>query len=226
MAVTMSKTQMAQAAGMEYDVAADQYVMPDGTRIDAFDVAQGRIGYGQLTGPTGPAPTQQYYSNTTTIMNPSNGWASAGVDMSSMVNTNGVYQSGSLKFPRTVTIKTTKGEITLDLNTGDITFPLEVGRNEAIRDFWMGFQQHFKAGEVQEYEKRIADLKHNIAVHRNELNQRVAETSILKSEIADLKKKASAGDSKAIAQAIANKYAGRDLLMIKTADLVREIEKL
>ena len=77
MAVTMSKTQMAQAAGMSYDVAADQYVMPDGTRIDAFDVAQGRIGYGQLTGPTGPAPTQQYYSNNTGGAVVSNGWASS-----------------------------------------------------------------------------------------------------------------------------------------------------
>ena len=43
MAVTMSKTQMAQAAGMSYDVAADQYVMPDGTRIDAFEIGRAHV---------------------------------------------------------------------------------------------------------------------------------------------------------------------------------------
>ena len=111
---------MARSQGAKYDVRTDQYVFPDGTRVDASGVT---------------STPQQYYTNTTT--NNTNPWATAGVDMSVMVPKD--------KYAR----------ITAE--------DLENAKKDAIKE---------------------------------------------------------------IVEKIKTKYEGRDLLMIKTADLIREIEKL
>lgn len=78
MAVTANeKAYMASAAGMNYDVLTDEYIMPDGRRISAVSTMQGSIGYGQLTapganGPTGPLPAPQQQ----------NGWSRSLDDLS------------------------------------------------------------------------------------------------------------------------------------------------
>ena len=62
--------------------------------------------------------------------------------------------------PKKFTINTKKGDIILDLDNGDITFPIEVGRDEAIQDFWLGFQKHF--GKLDKPEPDEATLKDQV----------------------------------------------------------------
>ena len=117
MTTASQKAYMAQAAGINYDVLTDEYVMPDDRRISARDTMQGSIGY------------EQHYSNNT--------------------KTNGWQQS---------------------LNMGSLS------------------------GSKELEEKLHKDVRKDVL--------------------------------KEIVEKIKTKYEGRDLLMIKTADLIREIEKL
>ena len=60
------KAHMARSAGANYNVMTDQYVFPDGTRVDAGGVTA--------------APQQYYSNNTITQPQSQNGWARGIID--------------------------------------------------------------------------------------------------------------------------------------------------
>lgn len=105
-----------------------------------------------------------------------------------------------IQTPKNIIIQTKKGNITLNMDTGDITIPPDIGRNEAIRDFWLGFQEHYQPTNKTEYEKKIETLK-------SDLNQAIRK------------------GAQAVAEKIAEKYGNEKFIMIKPEDLIRFIQE-
>lgn len=107
---------------------------------------------------------------------------------------------------KTYVVSTDKGDISLDLKTGDITFPLELGRDEAIRDFWFGFQKHFPCGNDEHYERSINILKDELKRQDQSLTKVVKETK------------------EKLVEKIAKKYGSEKFIMIKPEDLIKFIK--
>ncbi len=112
--------------------------------------------------------------------------------------------------PRTIAVETKHGRVTLNLDTADITFPADIGRNEAIRDFWFGFQEVYKPGNSK-LESEIQSLKKELAA--------------TKASAALMKKESEKEASKRVADKIKAKYGQDKFIMIKPDDLVAFIMK-
>jgi hypothetical protein len=126
--------------------------------------------------------------------------------------TNPMIQSGTFTInnppnPNNFIITTDKGVVTLNLKTGDITFPLEIGRDEAIRDFWMGFQKYFTPSDVDEVAKLKTKLKETEQA-AEEYKKYVHEKTI-----------------KGVVDKITKKYSNEKFIMTKPADLIKLIEE-
>jgi hypothetical protein len=109
-----------------------------------------------------------------------------------------------------IAVMTPHGQVKINLDTGDLTVPHGIGREEAIRDFWLGFQENFRGADEAKYENEIASLKKDISYitqkadeYRNHAND-VVKKSILKK--------------------ITEKYGSEKFIMIKPADLIKMIE--
>lgn len=113
--------------------------------------------------------------------------------------------------PRHITIQTSLGDIALNLKTGDIAIPVGVGRDDAIREFWLGFQKHFQPLDKKSYEDKILSLERELAMAKTSATLIRAENQ----------KQA----SKRVAEKIAKKYANEKFIMIKPADLIKFIEE-
>ena len=122
----------------------------------------------------------------------------------------GVLIEGSSPFTSEMVIMTPHGQVKINLDTGVLTIPHGIGREEAIRDFWLGFQENFRGAEKTKYEDEIASLKRDIS----HITQKAEE---YKNEVSDIAKKS-------IVKKIAEKYGNEKFIMIKPADLIKMIE--
>lgn len=102
-------------------------------------------------------------------------------------------------------IMTPHGRVSINFDTGVLTIPPGIGRDEAIRDFWLGFQENFRGAEKAKYENKISELNKRIDVLYRQTNS-------------DVKKR--------IAKKIAEKYKHEKFIMVKPADLIKIIEEI
>lgn len=106
--------------------------------------------------------------------------------------------------PTNLTLTTSFGPVTLDLQKGYITIPPGIGTDDAIREFWLAFQKYFKPVDHAKYEQKIKDLENRIKEQRT----------------SDLKEA-----SKKVAEKIRKKYNGEKFIMVKPEDLIKFIEE-
>lgn len=112
--------------------------------------------------------------------------------------------------PRNFLMKTELGDISINLDTGDLTIPPGVGRDEAIREFWLGFHRDFKTGN-KELQDKIDEL------------QRANDYILGQTE--SYQKECIEKTTKAIVDKIAKKYANDKFIMIKPDDLIKLIKE-
>jgi hypothetical protein len=108
-------------------------------------------------------------------------------------------------------VMTSHGKVKINLDTGVLTIPHGIGREEAIRDFWLGFQENFRGAERAKYEDEVASLKKHISY----ITQKAEE---YKNEVLDTAKKS-------VVKKIAEKYGNEKFIMVKPADLIKFIEE-
>jgi|694.fasta_scaffold01392_13 hypothetical protein len=125
----------------------------------------------------------------------------------------GKGQSYAFHTPPTsvISIETKVGRISIDIETGDLTIPQSIGREQAIREFWLGFQEHFQPTNKAKYEKEIEDLKREVASTKSS---------------AVLMKQASEKEAnKRVADKVRKKYGNEKFIMLKPDDLIRFLEE-
>jgi hypothetical protein len=110
-----------------------------------------------------------------------------------------------------IEIVTKVGKVGVNIETGDMTIPQGIGRDAAIREFWLGFQEHFQPLNKAKYEKEIADLKDDIQKMKDYYGKAL--------EAADKK------SSSVVAEKVRKKYGNEKFIMIKPEDLIKFIEK-
>ena len=216
MAVTMN-TASAVPPGWHYDAAMDGYVNDHGLRVDSLEAArhgnlvkaiinihgpqalQGATGAIGANGPAGPI-------NASTVSN--GGFVAQTIDNLSV----GTGQSYAFHKPPTnvISIETKLGRISVDTETGDITVPVGVGRDDAIREFWFGFQKHFQPSNKAKYEEEIKFLKRDLAATK-------ASAVLMKQE-------GEKDANKRVAEKVRKKYGNEKFIMLKPDDLIRFIE--
>ena len=110
-----------------------------------------------------------------------------------------------------IQIQTNVGTVGVDLETGDITIPPGIGRDEAIREFWLGFQKYWEPTNKKKYESEIEGLKRDY--------QRLE--TYYKEKFVEIEK----DGSKFIVEKIRKKYGSEKFIMVKPEDLIRFIEE-
>lgn len=125
----------------------------------------------------------------------------------------GKNQSYAFHKPPTnvISIETKLGRISVDTETGDITVPVGVGRDDAIREFWFGFQKHFQPSNNTKYEEEIKYLKRDLAATK--------ASAVL------MKKEGEKDANKRVAEKVRKKYGNEKFIMVKPEDLIRFIEE-
>lgn len=168
-----------------------------------------------VTIPSGPFITPMPYPHTSVMPYPhaSVGAQGSNVNKPFSFDINGIYPHphgppiGGLTIaspgPSEFAINTSHGQVKINLDTGDLTFPPGIGRDVAVREFWLGFHEHFKTIDKKKYEQQIAEISRKADEYRNHAND-VAKKSIVKK--------------------IAEKYGNEKFIMIKPADLIKMIE--
>lgn len=107
-------------------------------------------------------------------------------------------------------VKTNYGVIVANLNTGELTLPAGVARDAALKEFWMGFLEHYNAGSTDQ-SKKIRTLELKVAAF--ERGEHIAKEAIKANTKSDIIKKFNA------------KYGNEKLIMLKPSDLVKLIEE-
>ena len=110
-----------------------------------------------------------------------------------------------------ISIETKAGRVSVDIETGDITVPVGIGRDEAIREFWFGFQKHFQPSNKAKYESEIEGLKRDY----------VKLETYYKDKLVSIEK-AAAGP---IVEKVRKKYGSEKFIMVKPEDLIKFIEE-
>jgi hypothetical protein len=110
-----------------------------------------------------------------------------------------------------IAIETKLGRVSVNIETGDITIPVDVGRDDAIREFWLGFQKHFIPSNKAKYEEEIKFLKRDLAGAK-------ASAVLMKQES---EKEA----SKRVAEKVRKKYGNEKFIMVKPEDLIKFIQE-
>jgi hypothetical protein len=160
-----------------------------------------------------PATTTAYPTvNTPVTTNIPKGWlgsnAAAGGNLSIATGKSSAFHES---LTNVIQIETKVGRIGINTETGDITIPPGIGRDEAIREFWFGFQKVFKPLNKNKYEIEIEGLKRDYA--RLE--------TYYKDKLVNLGKDA----AKPIVEKIRKKYNGEKFIMVKPEDLIKFIEE-
>ena len=204
--------------GWNYDAKNDYYIDSIGRYVSKLDVAthgsivaaikaihgsqalQGATGAIGANGPAGPI-------NASTVSN--GGFVAQTIDNLSV----GTGQSYAFHKPPTnvISIETKLGRISVDTETGDITVPVGVGRDDAIREFWFGFQKHFQPSNKTKYEEEIKFLKRDLAATK-------ASAVLMKQE-------GEKDANKRVAEKVRKKYGNEKFIMLKPDDLIRFIEE-
>lgn len=203
----------------KYDAATDLYIGPEGWAIEGDDVRN--LGFTQAHVKTfsGRLTNQPMMNNVPWPPKKSPAWppkkSPAGIDNLNIADP--ASASNSAKSAKTVTFEGQLGKITINLDTGELTIPPNVGRDEAIRDFWLAFQKVYKSTDRKEHERQIAELKQAIEVYKDKADQ-AANIAL------SYKNKALQESSKIIVEKIMAKYGGDKFIMIKPEDLIKFIE--
>ncbi len=110
-----------------------------------------------------------------------------------------------------IAIETKLGRVSVNIETGDITIPVDVGRDDAIREFWLGFQKHFIPSNKAKYEEEIKFLKRDLASTK-------ASAVLMKQEGAK-------DANKRVAEKVRKKYGNEKFIMVKPEDLIKFIQE-
>jgi hypothetical protein len=110
-----------------------------------------------------------------------------------------------------IAIETKVGRVGINIETGDITIPPGIGRDVAAREFWLGFQEHFKPANTAKYEQEIKYLKRDLAATK-------ASAVLMKQE-------GEKDANKRVAEKVRQKYGNEKFIMLKPEDLIRFIEE-
>lgn len=110
-----------------------------------------------------------------------------------------------------IAIETKVGRIGINTETGDITIPPGIGRDEAIREFWFGFQKHFQPSNKAKLEEEIKYLKRDLASTK-------ASAVLMKEE-------GHKNANKRVAEKVRKKYGNEKFIMLKPDDLIKFIEE-
>lgn len=170
-------------AGWVRDVANQQCRGPNGEIITEYDIIQhgsfdqallSRYNQAQMKlhsyRPSNPKVGDVVSNSMITEIYTNNGWVTnhhiTNAGAASIVN-NGLTTMSPIQPASTLSFDTSHGKVTLDIKTGELTLPVGMGRQDAIREFWLGFQEHFGTTDVDKYKREIADLKHDIQAYKD-----------------------------------------------------------
>lgn len=176
---------------IHFNPVMNRYEIYDGVKwVEMKDVSAGGVSMGTRLTDFDPNGTykDQYYTDSTTKPRITN----------NISNNN--------KF----TVRTTSGDVTADLETGDLTLPFGMSRIDGLREFWLAFQEHFKGDNSAMYEKEIKKLENEIVGYRMERN------SLERYGKDELKKH--------LASKIRSKYGSEKFIMMKPDDLLKFLE--
>ena len=200
--------------GWHYDAPMDQYVNDQGLRVDALEAARHGNLVRAIINIHGPQALQMATGHISQAAVHNGGFVAQSVNNLTVGNAQ-TYDAKSYAFhqPPTsvIAIETKVGRISVDIDTGDITVPVGIGRDEAIREFWFGFQKHFVPSNKAKYESEIEGLKRDY--------QRLE--TYYKEKFVNIEKDA----AKPIVDKIRKKYNGEKFIMVKPEDLIRFIEE-
>lgn len=108
------------------------------------------------------------------------------------------------------TVNSTWGRFTIDLETGELTMPAGVTKNEGLRQFWLAFQEHFKGPTNNEYEQQIVKLNNEVAYY--------------KSKLATFNDNVRAVEKQKLIDKVRNKYGSDKFIMTKPDELIKLLE--
>ena len=194
--------------GWHYDAAMDQYVNDQGLRVDALEAARHGNLIKAIINIHGPQALQMATGHISQAAVHNGGFVAQTID-NLTVSDNKTY---SFANPPTsvIQIKTNVGTVGVNLETGDITIPPGIGRDEAIREFWLGFQKHFNPFEKAKYEVEINGLKRDY--------ERLE--TYYKAKFVEIEK----DSAKFIVEKVRKKYGSEKFIMVKPEDLIKFIE--
>ena len=205
MAVTTNNSGYAVPPGWYYDAARDGYVNDHGLRVDSFEV----LNHGNLVKAIiAIHGAQALMVATGHVSQAAHPFASMGP---MPITSAGSLSISDVKPTNVISIETKLGKVGINIETGDITIPPGIGRDEAIREFWFGFQKHFNPFDKAKYEIEIDQLKREIAE---------AKTSAVL-----MKQENQKESSKRVAEKVRNKYGNEKFIMVKPDDLIKFIEE-
>ena len=207
--------------GWKFDAMTDSYINGRGLRITQLDIAD----HGDLTkaiiaihGASALYVVTGATSGSNQMASPPGANGPAGPITASIMPNNPQKLTISNKThtfhnPPTnvVEIVTKVGKIGINIETGDITIPPGIGRKEAIREFWLGFQEHFNPFDKAKYILEIDSLK--------------KELSATKTSATLMKRENEKEASKRVSEKIRKKYGNEKFIMVKPDDLIRFIEE-
>ena len=207
--------------GWKFDAMTDSYINGRGLRITQLDIAD----HGDLTkaiiaihGASALYVVTGATSGSNQMASPPGANGPAGPITASIMPNNPQKLTISNKThtfhnPPTnvVEIVTKVGKIGINIETGDITIPPGIGRKEAIREFWLGFQEHFNPFDKAKYVLEIDSLKEKMELMKRDYAKAVEHY-----------KKDSVAFTVAKIQA---KYGKEKFIMVKPDDLIRFIEE-
>ena len=215
MAMTMNPASSVPP-GWHYDASMDQYVDSIGRYITRQDADT----YGSIIQAIVAIHGSQALQGAYGVISGSNQMASpppgangpAGPFTASITSDNTASMGITKVDTRDViSIETKLGRVGINIETGDITVPHGIGRDEAIREFWFGFQKHFQPSNKAKYEEEIFSLK--------------KELSAAKTSAVLMKQENEQQANKRVADKIRKKYNGEKFIMVKPEDLIRFIEE-
>lgn len=120
----------------------------------------------------------------------------------------GVFKLKSVHSVPKMTFKTKAGDVTANLETGELTMPVGVARDTGLRDFWQAFQEHFKPSTSNDTEIESLKLKLR-AFERGETIQREKIEEETKAKLIEK---------------IRNKYGSDKFIMTKPDELIKILE--
>ncbi len=225
MAINIKSMKVAMGAGSaippgwNYSAMRDGYDGPNGEYISKMDITvEGSFAkaFMKKYGATGAsnqmasAPGANGPAGPYSASIPS---AAGGGNLSISVGNDHPYTFATSANPPTnvIAIETKVGRVGINTETGDITIPPGIGRDEAIREFWFGFQKHFNPFDKTKYEIEIEGLKRDYA--RLE--------TYYKDKLVNLGKDA----AKPIVEKVRKKYGNEKFIMVKPEDLIKFIEE-
>jgi hypothetical protein len=182
--------------GWNYNAALDHYEGPNVETLEAYDVMKNGFVL---------AHAKKY-----TYSAPGSIGVTAQPPGSFPIASGATIQPRPQQTPNMV-VSTKKGNVTANLETGELTFPPEVGKDHALREFWLGFQEHFQPVNKAQYEQKIKELQQEVEIQKVRV---------------DMAYKVSAKEAAThVSDRVRKKYGNEKFIMIKPEDLIKFIEE-